>query len=53
MMVDMEKPVQIMVNGKILYNQKLEFDKEFMIKNFKKKFDRKQVWVNKINIVLK
>lgn len=50
-MVDMNRPIKVILNGKEVYNQKVEFDKEFMIKNFLEKFDRKQVWINRIKLV--
>lgn len=49
-MIDMNRPVKVILNGKEVYNQKIEFNKQFMIDNFIKKFDRRQVWVNKIKI---
>ncbi len=49
-MVDMNRPVKIILNGKEVYNKIVEFDKEFMIDNFVNKFDRKQVWVNRIKV---
>ena len=49
-MVDMNRPIKVILNDKEVYNQKVEFDKKFMIDNFINKFDRRQVWINKINL---
>lgn len=50
LMVDINRPIKIIVNNKEVYNQKITFDKTFILENFMKKFDRKQVWINKISI---
>jgi hypothetical protein len=50
LMVDMNRPVKIIINQKEVFNQIITFDKNFIISEFIKKFDRKQVWINKINL---
>ncbi len=50
LMVDLNRPVKIIINQKEVFNQKITFDKKFIINEFIKKFDRKQVWINKINL---
>lgn len=51
-MVDMSKPVTVMVNGKVKAKQKVDYDKRFMIDSFKNTADRKAVWVNHIDVKL-
>jgi hypothetical protein len=51
-MIDINKPVKVILNGKEVYNQKIGFDKNFMIDNFIEKFDRKQVWINEIKLIV-
>ncbi len=51
-MVNLEKPIQVKVNGKMVFNEKVSIDKSFMIENFKKNFDRQALWVNAIHIKL-
>lgn len=51
-MVDMQKPVTVIVNGKKVYDKKVVYDKAFMLSNFDKNFDRQAVWVNSINLSL-
>jgi len=52
-MVELAKPVVVYVNGKELFNKKVDYDKEFMIQSFKTNFDRKVVWANYIQFKLK
>lgn len=52
-MVDLNKPVTIKVNGKVYSTKKYSYDKNYMIAGFNKTFDRKAVWVNHIDVVLK
>ena len=49
-MVDLKRPVIIKINEKEVFNERITFDKNFIIGEFIKKFDRKQVWINKINL---
>lgn len=53
LMVDLNKPVKIIINQKEVFNQKITFDKNFIIDEFIKKFDRKQIWINRINLKVK
>lgn len=52
-MVDLNKPVTIKVNGKVYSTKKYSYDKNYMIASFNKTLDRKAVWVNHIDVVLK
>jgi len=52
-MVDIHKPVKVIVNGKPLFDKKMSPDKNFMIKNFEENFDRQAIWINRVKIVVK
>ncbi|WP_299122432.1 alpha/beta hydrolase-fold protein [uncultured Tenacibaculum sp.] len=49
-MVNLKKKIKVYVNGKLLFNDKLKFDKKFMLQNFKNTNDRNQIWINSINL---
>jgi len=51
-MVDFSKPLTVIVNGKQYCKQMPRFDKDFMIKDFKKNADRSALWVSTINVTL-
>ncbi|MEO2070086.1 MAG: hypothetical protein ABGW99_01970 [Zunongwangia sp.] len=51
-MVSMKKPILIYVNGKKVYEAMSNYDRKFLIKNFKKYYDRKVIWVEEIQIEL-
>lgn len=49
-MVDLTKPITIIINGRQLFKDKVTMDKNYLISNFEKAADRKQLWVNAIKI---
>jgi predicted esterase len=49
-MVDMEKPVLVMVNGKQVFSGKVSADKNYLLNNFQKTMDRQALWVNAIKV---
>ncbi len=49
-MVDMKKKVRIYVNGKLCFNERVKYDKGFMLRNFSMNQDKIQVWINQIDI---
>jgi dienelactone hydrolase len=51
-MVNFSKPIVVEVNGKVLFNKSMNYDKHFMLSEFDKTLDRKAVWVNYIDINL-
>jgi len=51
-MVDMSKPVSVIVNGKLYSKQQVKYNKEFMVDNFKNTLDRSAIWVNHIDVVV-
>ena len=51
-MVDMTKPVTVFVNGIKKATKKPIYDKAFLLKNFQDTFDRKALWVDKIDVNL-
>ncbi len=52
-MVNLDNPITVEVNGKEYFNGKINIDRDFMVSNFEKHFDRTALWVNKIHITLK
>lgn len=51
-MIDMNKPVVVYVNGIKKATHKAVYDKNFIIANFRETYDRKAIWVDKIEIKL-
>ena len=51
-MVDMTKPVSIIVNGQLYRKEKFEYDKDFILTGFENTADRKAVWVNHMDVTL-
>ncbi len=50
LMVDLNLPVKVVINGKEVFNKKVEYSKELMVNKFISDFDRTQVFVNKIEV---
>lgn len=50
LMVNMNRPVKIIVNGSEVFSDRVEYSKKFMAERFRKFFDRQQVWVNAITV---
>jgi predicted esterase len=51
-MINLKKKIKIYVNDKIYFNEKPDYNQEFMLQNFEKNKDRKQIWINSISIHL-
>ncbi len=51
-MMDINKPVSIILNGKLYSKQIIKYDSNFMIENFEHTLDRKAVWINDIDVNL-
>lgn len=49
-MVDMDKKVKVYVNGKLKYHGKVKWDDAFLWQTFLRNHDRKQLWVNCIEV---
>lgn len=49
-MVNLQNPVIVKVNGKEVFNKKVTADKAFLLKNFTSTLDRKALWVTSIKI---
>lgn len=50
MMVDLNSPIKVIINGKEVFSEKLTYSKTFMVDRFNHYFDREQLWVNKITL---
>lgn len=51
-MVDMNQKVKVFVNGKLYYEDKVQYDRNYMLSSFKANLDREQLWVDKIELRL-
>src|SRR5690606_6684400 len=51
-MVNLNKKILVYVNGNLYFENKITYDKTFMLHNFEATKDRQQVWVNRIKIKL-
>jgi len=49
-MVNLEEPVTIIINGSKVFSGKLLANKKFIIDTFKENFDRQALWVNSIKL---
>lgn len=49
-MVNFKKKVKVYVNGALYFNKKVNYNTEFMLKNFEQNKDREQIWVDYIPI---
>ncbi len=52
-MVNLQNPVIVEVNGKVVFNKKIDADKNFILTKFNSNHDRKAIWVNSITIKTK
>lgn len=52
-MVDLLKPIKVIVNGHEYFYKKENFNKTFMVNEFKSSLDKSALWVNYIDIDLK
>lgn len=51
-MVDLRKSVLIEVNGKLMFNGMVPFNKSVLLQEFSDSADRKAIWVNRIDLEL-
>lgn len=51
-MVDITKPVTILVNGKEMFKGKVSYNKAFMLERFKATADRKSIWIDKVEVTV-
>ena len=49
-MVNLKKKVKVFVNGKLYFDEMIEYNRIFMLQNFENNCDREQVWINYIEI---
>lgn len=49
-MVNLQNPIIVNVNGKEVFNKRIAADKAFLLKNFASTFDRKALWIASIKI---
>lgn len=51
-MVDITRPVIVLVNGEA-FKGKVNYNKAFILDHFKATADRKAVWINKVEVVVR
>jgi len=49
-MVNLENPVIVNVNGQQVFSGKISADKDFLIKQFKNNFDRQALWASSVKV---
>lgn len=47
-MVDLTRPIKVVVNNKTVFNAKVNMDKELMLNGYTKEADHQAVWVNRL-----
>ncbi|RRB04682.1 hypothetical protein [Larkinella rosea] len=47
-MVDLSRPVKVMVNNKTVFNARVKMDKPFMLNEYERETDHQAVWVNRL-----
>ena len=48
LMVNIDIPIVVILNGNEVFHKKIDFNKKFMLDNFTRNKDRKAIWINKI-----
>ena len=51
-MVDLSKPIKVIVNNVLVFEKIIDYDDAFMLDQWNANMDRSQLWVNNINITL-
>jgi hypothetical protein len=49
-MVNLQKPVSVYLNGKLVFNQKVVADKTFLLNQFSRSADRRSLWVSSVKL---
>ena len=49
-MVDLSKPISVLVNGKLYRKQMVTYNKDFMLADFRANADRAAIWINHIDV---
>jgi len=52
LMVNFENPVKVIINDKVMFDDNIEVDREFMIDNFLRNRDRTALWAKKLEFEL-
>lgn len=48
--VDLKEKVKVYINGKLYFDEKINYNHEYLLENFNKTQDREQVWINHIDV---
>jgi hypothetical protein len=49
-MINLENPIQVIINGKSVFNAKISANKSFIINSFKSNLDRTALWVTSLKL---
>ncbi|GAB3915596.1 hypothetical protein [Larkinella terrae] len=52
-MVDLSRPVKVIINNKTVFNARINMDKAFMLSEFDREADHQAVWVNRLTFNVK
>ncbi|GAA4785885.1 hypothetical protein GCM10023231_12220 [Olivibacter ginsenosidimutans] len=52
-MVDTKKKIKVFINGKEYFHGRISYDRRFILQHFEKDRDRKQIWINSIELNIK
>lgn len=52
-MVDFNRPLKVVINGKQVYNGPIQYNRSFLLAQFSKELDHQALWVNRIVFTVK
>lgn len=52
-LVNIKDPIKVSLNGKVVFNKKLSYDKEYIINKYAQSNDRQVIYINRIEIKVK
>ena len=52
-MVDFNRPLKVVINGKQVYNGPIQYDRSFLLSQFSKELDHQALWANHLTFKVK
>lgn len=52
-MINFKQPLQVIINGKQVYNAPVQYDRVFLLTQYEKEMDRQALWVNRLTFTIK
>ncbi|MCX6215810.1 hypothetical protein [Spirosoma sp.] len=52
-MINFDQPLQVVINGKQVYNRHIEYDRAFLLAQYAKEMDHQALWVNRLTFPVK